>query len=55
MSIFVKEKREVPPSNNTSTLLNNKKFFEMSEVTKLNPARQTGGVKNHVIYSLLES
>ena len=47
-------KREVPPSNNTSTLLNNKKFFEMSEVTKLNPARQTGGAKNHLIYSLLE-
>lgn len=54
MSIFIKEKREVLSRNSTSIIINNKKFIEMGEITKLNPACQTGGVKNHVIYSLLE-
>jgi len=54
MSIFNKNKNgRCCPENSTSIIINNKKFIEMGEITKLNPACQTGGVKNHVIFSLL--
>jgi hypothetical protein len=53
MSIFNKNKKgRYCPKNSTSRIKKNKKFFEMSEIIKLNPACQTSGVKNHVICSL---
>jgi hypothetical protein len=55
MSIFNKNKNgRCCPENSTSTVINNKKFIEMGEITKLIPTCQTVGVKNHVICSLLE-
>jgi len=54
MSIFNKNKKgRYCPKNSTSGIKKIKKFFEMSEITKLNPACQTSGVKNHVICSFL--
>jgi len=54
MIIFNKNKKgRYCPKNSTSRINKIKMFFEMGEITKLNPARQTGGVKNHVISSLL--
>lgn len=55
MSIFNKNGNgRCCPENSTSTIINNKKFIEIGEITKLNPACQTGGVKNHRTNSLLE-
>lgn len=43
----------MPSHNNISLIINNKTFIEMGEITKLNPAHQMGGVKNHVHPSYL--
>jgi len=55
MSIFNKNKKgRYCSENSTSIIINNKKFIEMGEITKLNPAHQTGGVNNYIPCSLIE-
>jgi len=53
MSIFNKNKKgDTATRNSTSGIKKTKKFFDMGKTTKLNPVRQTDGVKNHVTHSL---
>lgn len=54
MSIFNYEKRRYSPLNSTSVITKLKMFFDMSKITKLNPAYKMSGVKKNVICPLSE-